>query len=224
MKLTGTNTAALFVLYAVAITANATIISGDVTSGNGTFIKLGIPFTESDPDNTVGNDTFQNPNLYGFDEGQNIVISVDLDVDNIADGFGGGIGAGILPSGTVVASHYVFFDPAGSSSQEGFVTFDSDVLAIVSSTGNLAASDFLINTGVNYLNPSARGLEAGDVVSIAGLQRVNVDWTASTPGDFIRVLTKFSPSADVPEPSVFALASVGLACFGFARKCRPDIR
>src|SRR6185437_5533461 len=89
--------------------AQATIVSGSVTSGTGSFVKLTVPFTASTPDNTVGDDTFQNNNLYGFDEGQNIVISTALQVDDLANGLGGGTGPGSLAKGTVVASHYVFF-------------------------------------------------------------------------------------------------------------------
>ena len=204
----------------VGAQANATILSGAVTSGGGSFIKLGVPFTESTPDNTVGDNTFQNTNLYGFDEGQNIVISHVLNVDDLADGLGGGMGPGSLAIGTVVASHYVFFDPAGTSSQKGWVNFDSDILAVISSTAKLAASDFLIHTGVTYLNPAARGLESGDTVSITGMRQIGVDWTASSPGDYVRVLTTFSPA--VPEPSSLGLVVIGLACVGVARMRRKQ--
>ncbi len=205
--------------------AHATIISGGVTFGSGNFVKLEVPFTESTPDNTVGNDTFQNFNLYGFDEGQNIEITVPLSVDDIANGSGSGSGTGTLPIGTTVASHYIFFDPSGASRQRGFVNFDSNILAIISSTDNLSASDFLINTGVNYLNPSARGLERTDSVTITDLTQIEVNWRAITPGDYIRVLTEFSPGADpgsdlntTPEPSSI-LALLGISLGGlFTRK------
>jgi hypothetical protein len=201
-------------------TVQATIISGSVTSGSGSFIKLSVPFSDSDPDNTVGDDTFQNTNLYGFDEGQNILISVDLNVDDLADGLGGGSGPGVVSLGTTVASHYIFFDPAGTASQVGTVGFDSDILGVLSSTTNLAASDFLINTGVTYLNPVLRGLEAGDSVAITGLREMTVDWTARTPGDYVRVLTEFSPGAvtEAPAPSVLALLAAGLAGISLARR------
>ena len=202
--------------------AQATIVSGSVTSGTGSFIKLTVPFTASTPDNTVGNDTFQNNNLYGFDEGQNITITTALQVDDLANGLGGGTGPGILAKNTVVASHYVFFDPKNTTSQKGKVSFDSNILAVISSTGKLAASDFLIHTGVNYLNPTARGLEAGDFVTITGLKQISVNWTASSPGDYVRVLTAFSPS--VPEPSDMALTLSGLACLGFILRRRTSTR
>ncbi|MDJ0928949.1 MAG: hypothetical protein QNJ73_15025 [Gammaproteobacteria bacterium] len=204
-------------------TALATIISGAVTGGQsldqgGMFIKLTVPFTESDPDNTVGNNNFQSLNLYGFDEGQNIEITVDLDVDILADGMGGGGGPGIVPMGSTVASHYIFFDPDGTRTQIGTVTFDSEIFGIIDSTGNLDASDFLINTGVDYLNPGLRGLEGGDSVTITGLQTIVVDWRAGSPGDYIRVLTEFSPGAVIPVPAAMWLFGSGLGLLGWLRR------
>jgi hypothetical protein len=193
----------------ISIPATATIIGGTVTGGTafaagGTFIKLTVPLTNPfGPANSVGNDTFQSPNLYGFDEDQNILLLAPLVVD---------VGASPIPAGTTVASHYIFFDPGPSQSMVGTVDFDSDVLAIITSTGTLAASDFLANTGVNYLNPGLRGLEAGDSVTISGLRQILFNTTASTPGDYVRVLTTFSPGADnVPEPGSVALLGSGLA-------------
>jgi hypothetical protein len=200
-----------------ATQASATIVTGEVTFGSGSFIKLSVPFTDSNPDNTVGNNTFQNTNLYGFDEGQNINILSDLNVEVLADGSGGSSGSGTIAAGTLVASHYIFFDPNQSAHQEGSVTFDSDILGILTSTSSLLASDSLINTGVTYQNPSLRGLEAGDSVSIIGLKMISVDWTASTPGDYVRVLTAFSPGA-VPVPAAVWL--FGTALIGFVGMSR----
>ena len=61
----------------------------------------------------------------------------------------------------------------------------------MTSTATLAASDFLANTGVNYLNPGARGLEPGDSVTINGPKQILFDTFASSPGDYVRVLTEF---------------------------------
>ena len=193
MKIPGYALTALVAL-GLGLPARADIMGGTVTSGGGaTFVKLTVPLSNPfGTPNSVGNDTFQSPNLYGFNESQNTQVLISpllLDV-----------GSGPIPVGTIVASHYIFFDPTDGHIR-GTVNFDSKVLGIITSTGNLAASDYLANTGVNYLNPAARGLEAGDSVTISGPNQILFDTFASTPGDYVRVLTEFSPASAVPEPS-----------------------
>jgi hypothetical protein len=56
-------------------------------------------------------------------------------------------------AGTTVASHYIFFDPGTVQTIFGTVNFDSNVVGIITSTGHLAASDFLANTGVETPPP-----------------------------------------------------------------------
>ncbi len=194
-------------VFALSIPVTATITGGAVTGGTaltagGTFVKLSVPLPNLfGPPNSVGNDNFQSPNLYGFDEDQNILLASPLIVD---------VGASPIAAGTTVASHYIFFDPGPTQEVIGTVDFDSDVLAIITSTGNLAASDFLANTGVNYLNPANRGLEAGDSVTISGLRQILFDTTASSPGDYVRVITAASPGATVPEPGSMTLVGSGM--------------
>jgi len=193
----------------ISVPAKAEIIDGIVTGGTalaagGTFVKLTVPLSNPfGPPDSVGNDNFQSPNLFGFDEDQNILLAAPLTVD---------VGTSPIPAGTTVASHYVFFDPGPTLHMIGTVDFDADILGIITSTPTLAASDFLANTGVNYLNPGARGLEFGDSVTISGPRQILFDTFASSPGDYVRVLTAFSPgAAGVPEPGGLALLGSGLA-------------
>ena len=213
-RLTAAGALACLVSLSTPATATASIIGGSITSGGpgAQFIELTLPFT-ANPNNTVGNNTFQDNNLYGFDEDQNIVLTALLSVDVVPSG-----NPFTLPVGTTVASHYVFFDPQ-SNTMDGYVEFDSDVVAIITSTGNLLASDFLANTGVTYLNPTLRGLEpAQDSVTIESARRIRFISVASSPGDYVRVLTAYSPGA-VPEPGTMTL--LGLAALaGIGRRAR----
>ena len=71
----------------LSASASATIIGGSVTGGTaqtagGTFVKLTLPLANPlGPPNSVGNDTFQTPDLYGFDEDQNILLHVAPPLD-----------------------------------------------------------------------------------------------------------------------------------------------
>ena len=174
------------VLGAVAGPSLATVIDGKILrqNGNGTFVKL-------DPSEafSVGFDTFDDDNLYAFDEDQNITLVEPIRVD-----IGGDRGA--IAAGTVVASHYVFFD-SFSGVQYGYVDFDAPILGIAAFQWTMAATDFLANTSVTYISPELRGLEQGDAVWIdeADPNRLWVNWAGSSPGDYIRVFTSRSAAA-----------------------------
>jgi len=189
----------------------ATFISGAVTGGNsgGSFVKL------FDPIGDVGNNNHQSPDLFGFDEEQNVFLASNLAVDLLPGG-----GSGTLSAGQEVASHYIFFDPSVNSSVVGDVTFDSDIVAVITTRNNLIASDALVNLTANYLSPSLRGLESNDGVSITAPRTISVDFFAKSPGDYIRVLTQFSPTAALPEPGALAIIGVGLLGVGFLRRRR----
>ena len=203
----------------ISIPVHATIIGGSVTGGTaqtagGVFLQLAVPLSNlfGTPD-SVGNDNFQSPDLFAFNELQNALLSEPLIVD---------VGLSPLPTGTRLSSYYVFFDPGPTQRIIGTVTFDSDVLGIVTSTATLAVSDFLANTGVNYLNPANRGLEPGDSATISAANQVSVDLTASSPGDYIRVLTLVSSAIAVPEPTGAALLALALTPFVIApRRHKP---
>ena len=202
MKKTGFIAFAMTIAFAAS--AQAAIVGGAITGGTapGTFVELTVPFTESDPDNTVGNNTFQRGNLYAFFEGT-FTVGADLALDI------GGVSAG-----DVIESYYVFFDPRTSKSLEAYVDFSTEILGVATSLASLNATDIFGAPSVTYLSPNLRGLEANDSAALSGLQRVVLDWKASTPGDYIRVLTV----SEVPLPAAAWVFLAGLG--GIAAKTR----
>jgi hypothetical protein len=201
-------------LLLAAGTAQATITGGATSIGGG-FQKLTVPLPNPfGPPDSVGDDNFQSPKLLGFDESQNIVLAAPLLVDAVPGG------STTLAVGSTVASHYIFFDPLQDAEVDGIVNFDSKIVVLIFSSALLAGSDFLASTGVNYLNPTARGLEPGDSVGITGPNQIRFHTFASTPGDYVRVLTEFSPGA-VPEPGTWAMFVLGGAALSLAAARRP---
>ena len=202
------------VMGLMTVPAGANIIGGAVTGGSalgagGVFQKLILPFASIPTNNTIGDDNQQSPNLFGFDEEQNIVISSTIQVN---------IGTNPV-AGDIVASHYIGFDPDGGLTQTGYIDFDADIYGVATSRVNLDDSDFLANTGVTYLSDSLRGLEGGDIVTIdpTNSKRLLVNWFASSPGDYVRVFTRFSAAA-VPAPPVAGFLLLGIGFLAARRR------
>jgi len=178
---------ALFLLLCcLASPAMAIVIDGGIVQqkGNGAFVKL-----ETDVPFAVGQDHFNDDNLYAFDENQNIVLDAPIRVDIGGDN-------GILPAGTEVASHYVFFD-SFEGEQIAFVQFDAPILGVAAEQDTMAATDFLANTGVTYIGTDMRGLERGDYVWVdkEDPTKLWMFWAGWSPGDYIRVFTERSVGA-----------------------------
>ena len=88
----------------------------------------------------------------------------------------------------------------------------------------MAASDFLGLPGINYGDFSFRGLESNDSANYNG-GSVDINWTASNPGDWTRLITAFSPGGGgtqpLPEPTTMLLVGIGLiGLAGFRRRKR----
>jgi len=167
----------------LSTSVQALVLDGRILqqNGSGHFVKL-----DTETPFAVGEDTFDDDNLYAFDEDQNILLVEPIRVD-----IGGA--KGIIAAGTVVASHYVFFDSL-SGVQVGYVEFDAPILGVAALAHTMAATDFLANTEVEYISTELRGLEEGDRVWVDEDNpfRLYVYWAGSSPGDYIRVFTERS--------------------------------
>ena len=226
-----------------ASTASAAIQSGVKTGGTADgFTKLG-PTLLGSCSNFFSPDRIESDNvresgefsrqLLGFDEQANVVLAGDLNVDVLSDGMGGEAGPGALAAGTLVCSHYIFFDPKDFAQAIFTITFDQEVAAIITSTENLFDSDFLGAPGITYNTSPGRpvgspwlvtGLNTPtDSASITGTYTISVNLSRLS-GSFLRVLTiRDDP---IPEPTTLVVWSLLIAIgVGFSprRKRRGDM-
>jgi hypothetical protein len=194
---------AMMASIAMQGTVNAAVVSGTVTSS--TCVPA-CTFELIAPPSQVGNDNQDTQRLFAFDEQQDVLLTGDLILDDTTIG-----------TGTRISSHYVFLDPASTTVQRnvvGSVTFDALILGVASTTGAMLGSDYLGSPTTTYNSPELRGLETTeDSYSFSG-NTLNVDLWASTPGDYIRVITVSA----VPIPAAAWLFGSGLlGLIGVAR-------
>ncbi len=167
--------------FLLAMPAGARVLDGAITAqdGAGRFVLL-----NDDLPLAVGEDIFNTPDLYAFDEAQGIPLSAPLVLD---------IGAPI-PAGTVVSLHHVLFDGTGGR-QRATILFDGPILGLAVAAATLAATDGLAAMDIEYIDTPLRGLEEGDRAWIdpADPARLWLDWAGSSPGDHLRVVTALPP-------------------------------
>lgn len=190
--------------------AKASIINVTMNTGPGfeanTFVYLTPPWGNlSTPADTVGNNNFQNnTTLFAFDEfAGNLSAPVTPDLGPMA----------VIPAGTPVASHFIFYDPQTINFDVGAtIQFDQPILGVIRRTSTLDATDSIFaHPLVNYPTPDMRGLETSDILTIIASDTIRIDWRAGRPGDHIRVITGFVPtSAVIPEPASLALYGLGV--------------
>ena len=218
-------------------TATATIIGfGETTGGandctsTGTACSIATPGGSPPIPNPIKKDP-NNGTLLVWDEQQNVELELDLLVDRVADEnasfvMGDGNGGFKILAGTIVSSHYAQWDPEplGDPRIDTTLLFDSDIFAFITEDGKLFGSDEALGLpGFDYADFGLRGLESGDTTEFGeDLTKVEISWAATSPGDWTRIITAFSPAAvaSVPEPSTLMLFSIGLLGAGLVKRYR----
>jgi len=216
-------------LSAILLLTGSSPLWGTLVSINVTNTGPTSQITTNPPDPIT-----PNPNdgvLLGWDEMQNVTLTSNLTVDRVFDPLApfvidNGNGTYDLAAGTVVSSHYPQWDPGNSSGNtvEATISLDSQVFAFITSDSLLFGSDATLGLpGLDYADFSNRGLESGDTTVFNGPD-VDIDWRATSPGDWTRLITAYSPGGDpdpsVPEPSAIGLMGVTLlfAMLGLRRR------
>ncbi len=151
-------------------------------------------------------------NVLGFNEKQNVILSQDVLADDGFDFSKESTSPNVpIPAGTLVSSHFVFFDPPTANGRvrwSGQVTFDQEIIGIVArrnahrnTNGILGLEDTSYNLGGLGLDivPAFDFLE--DIVSFED-NVLSFSITAGSTGlDPVRVITAASPATPaVPEP------------------------
>jgi hypothetical protein len=120
-----------------------------------------------------------------------------------------------IDAATLIDSYYLHFDPIGQPPNgnavfiSGFVTFDRDVLGIITKNGTLADANALIGlSSVKYPTGDFQGVELfdeGSYITLSDdLRTVSFGLPVGPHADNLRIVT-----AAVPEASSFILALVG---------------
>lgn len=142
-----------------------------------------------------------NETIFLFNEQQDVVLDADLAVDVTAPGTYGAPPGGVIPAGTCVNSYFIHYDLIDANFYRGgSVTFEEEVLGLITSTETLDASDFLGAAGTFYASAAddevGRALElerennADEISLSADRSTVNATLIVSPElQDQIRVIT-----------------------------------
>jgi hypothetical protein len=208
----------------LAPVAHADLISVIGPNSSAGAAPLIIPAPSDILDDFVTNTAMQ-----GFNEAQGVFTTVPHAID----------GGGAIPAGTLVNSHMVFLNSAGTtaiSHVNVLWTFDGPILGVMSNAaGTLeAASTFeLGNPLTNYTltsppgsGPAApfanRGLEGADSY-VVSLNQITVNMAVTEPGDWIRVVTA-APVTPIPGPGYGVVVVLGLLGYAIRRARAARVR
>jgi len=203
--------AAASVAVLAAHPSDAAIIGGSAILENkgGEVVELEIL---DPPPSRVELNAINSLNVLGFNEKQNVILPQDVLADDGFDFSKESTSPNVLiPTGTLVSSHFIFFDPPTANRRvrwSGQVTFEQDILGIVvrrnahrNTNGILGLEDTSYNLGGLGLDIVLAFDRLEDIVSFEDNVLSFSITTGPTGLDPVRVITAASPvTPAVPEP------------------------
>ncbi len=175
-------------------------------------------------------DATENTQMMVYREAQNVILSSPILVNFSSSGdyaptMPNPAATINIATGTTLTSFLFHLDPPdhNQASISATITFDGDILGIISSYSGLIATDALLGVpGTTYdAKSGARGMEpgttsVGDSLGVsANFRTLTLNFGATTI-DEIRVLV--GSSNEAPEPGTFALLASGIAVFSCLRR------
>jgi hypothetical protein len=134
----------------------------------------------------------------------------------------------LIPAGTLLDSYLLFVDPP--SGTEGYdnsaITFDTKIVGVFGTPSSLTATNFLGLPGQAYSAwDDTTGLDNDNEQAVLSADFFTARFaqlTASSPGDYVRIVTLARPSDVIPEPATMTLLGSGLALAAVARRLRRN--
>src|SRR5262245_30318368 len=186
-------------LLLIAFAATASFASTVSVTGDGNIL---VPNSTPNTGMTANffQDTGENILIHGWDELQGFALTSSILLDFTSTGVhtGSDFTENVsLAAGTLISSHYVYFDPLNGGNREATFEYSSEILGIIVfsdlMTDRLLATDFLKNpfTVAPASHYDYRGFEAPDMATISLDRRhVTFNLTASSPGNQARIITR----------------------------------
>lgn len=156
----------------------------------------------SPPSSVIPNQTEDPTNILIFPERTGVTLPAGVPFDvHVPDTYGvtHPENTGDLPAGQVVNVYFLHFDPVGTAltHRTATLTFPGRIVALITKTNTLFATDDLLGLPGQVLYPSAgthpdRGLEDGNqdaIVLSADRRQLSIDFETSTSSDQIRIVT-----------------------------------
>ncbi len=232
----------IYWLAALPLALTASLAMAGPVSGNVTFVKpdtgtVGgtVQYLNTLPASVGNNNINVNDTIFAFGEQQSVAFGT-------APTFN--FGATPTSMDKLVSSYLIYFDPRVSQRIKATLSFTDTILGgyfltgtvdttkkgvFTSGTGLRGSQDnFGLTSGVTYNIVSATGLESLDRsashFALTGTNTLSLDWTASNPGDYIRVITAapLAVVSSVPEPETYAMMLTGLGLMGAIARRRKS--